>query len=197
MNDCFDELEKLLAKRKRVLFTQLSTHYNDREQQVSQTSQAVRNNLDSVHSLLSFTDEAMKETDPISFLLVSILISPTLQHSTRVVLILTLNGPWYDFVPVSFCKLLNKPADRMVKKTLEYKIFRRFYIALHAFLRNIDTLSPKSRKRDEKISADLPVFCFWPFYPTGIKIELEHAECNQRHDACKVLSSSPAVQKSN
>ena len=32
---------------------------------------------------------------------------------------LTLNGPWYDFVPVKICKLLNAPADRMVKKTLD------------------------------------------------------------------------------
>ena len=32
---------------------------------------------------------------------------------------LTLNGPWYDFVPVSFCKLQKPPAGRMVKKTVE------------------------------------------------------------------------------
>ena len=33
--------------------------------------------------------------------------------------ILTTNGPWYDFVPVKFCNLLDAPAGRMVKKTLE------------------------------------------------------------------------------
>ena len=31
----------------------------------------------------------------------------------------TLNGRWYDFEPVSFCKLLQTPADCMVEKTLE------------------------------------------------------------------------------
>ena len=44
---------------------------------------------------------------------------------------LTLNGPWYDFVPVSFCKLLNEPADRMVQKTLE----EEFQTILHSIAR--------------------------------------------------------------
>ena len=43
------------------------------------------------------------------------------KHSERswLVSLLTLNGPWYDFVPIRFCELLNAPVVRMVKKTLE------------------------------------------------------------------------------
>ena len=77
----------------------------------------------------------------------------------------------------------------MVKKTLD-QIFRRYYIiALHAFSRNIGMLSPKSRKRDQKIKKNsaqifrFSSFRLWPFYPTGIKIGskwpqhvLKHAE---------------------
>ena len=42
-------------------------------------------------------------------------------------------------------------------------IFRRFYVALHAISRNIDKMSPKSWKGDqksEKLSADFPFFQF-------------------------------------
>ena len=77
--------------------------------------------------------------------------------------VITLNGPWNDFVPVKFCKLLNAPADRMVEKTLKQDFFRRYYITLHTFSRNIDLMSQKSRKRDKKIkknSAYLPFFQF-------------------------------------
>ena len=34
----------------------------------------------------------------------------------------TINERWFDFVPASFCKLLKAPADRMVKKILQYEI---------------------------------------------------------------------------
>ena len=33
--------------------------------------------------------------------------------------LLSLNRPWYDFVAVSFCKLVKELAERMEKKTLE------------------------------------------------------------------------------
>ena len=68
---------------------------------------------------------------------------------------ITLDGPWCDFVPISLCKFLNAPADL---------IFRRYCIALHALSQNIDMMSPKSRKQDEKIkrklNADFPLFQF-------------------------------------
>ena len=67
-----------------------------------------------------------------------------------------------EFVLVIFCKLLKAPADRMVKKLLTH-VFRRYYEALHAFPRNFDLMSQKSRKRDQKIkklSADFRFFHF-------------------------------------
>ena len=34
-------------------------------------------------------------------------------HATFHLKVLTLDEPWYDLVPVSFCKFLKVPADRM------------------------------------------------------------------------------------
>ena len=48
---------------------------------------------------------------------------------------------WYDFVPVSFCKLLNEPAEG--KKKLLNK-------TLHAFSRNSDMMSPEIKKTGSK-----------------------------------------------
>ena len=49
------------------------------------------------------------------------------------------------------------------------------YRALHTFPRNIDLMSPKSRKRDKIFLMSAQIFrfsrfCLWPFDPTGIKI---------------------------
>ena len=46
----------------------------------------------------------------------NVLKQPTLDQRYE---LLTINGRRYDFVPVNFYKLLNAPANRMVKKTLE------------------------------------------------------------------------------
>ena len=35
-------------------------------------------------------------------------------------ILLTLNGPWYNFETVSWCKALKALADRMGKKTRDY-----------------------------------------------------------------------------
>ena len=43
------------------------------------------------------------------------------------------------------------------------RFFRRYYIALHAFSRIVDLMSPKSRERNQKIkklSGDFPFFLF-------------------------------------
>ena len=78
---------------------------------------------------------------------------------------------------------LNTPIDCKIEKPLEYdfqtvlhsiarrsrkhlnKIFRLFYMALHAFSRNNDMMSSKSRKRDQKIKNKMSanfLFCqFW------------------------------------
>ena len=64
---------------------------------------------------------------------------------------------WDVFRSVSVSKLLNEQADRCVQKILEYDIQTILhslivvYILLFAFSRNIDIVSPKSRKRDQKI----------------------------------------------
>ena len=84
---------------------------------------------------------------------------------------LTLNGPWYDFVPVSFSKLLNASIDRMVEKLLN-KIFRRYFIALHKImtwcLRNQENGTKKSKNWAHIFR--FSSFRLWPLYPTGINI---------------------------
>ena len=93
---------------------------------------------------------------------------------------------------VSFCKLLNAPADRMVKKLLN-RIFRH-YLALHAFSRNID-MSPKLRKRAQKSKNQhrfsVSVCChFIPLVSRlgqrGPSMFGNMLKRNQRHEACKV-----------
>ena len=71
------------------------------------------------------------------------------------------------FVPVSLSKLLSKPADRIVKKSL----FRQYYMALHAFSPNLDMLSPKSIKRKPKIKKNQRRFSFFLF---SIMVTLSH-----------------------
>ena len=55
----------------------------------------------------------------------------------------------FEFGIFSFFKLLNAPADCMVKKTLN-KIFRPYCVAFRGFSRNIDMVSSKSGLWDQK-----------------------------------------------
>ena len=83
-------------------------------------------------------------------------------------------------------------------------IFRRYYIALHAFPRNFDLMSPKSRKQDKKSKKIgcrfyvLPVSVYGHSIPlvsrlgqSGPRIFWIMLKCSQKHEACKVLAQSP------
>ena len=87
----------------------------------------------------------------------------------------------YQLVPANFW---THQLTVWLRKLLN-KTFRWYYIALHAFSRNIDFMSPKSRKRDQKpkkLSADAD-FPFWfvatlssHWYQDGIKILAQSPE---------------------
>ena len=62
-------------------------------------------------------------------------------------MLLTVNGPWYEFVPVSLFKLLNAPIDRMAEKNVEWYFQTKLHSIARLFTDN-DMMSPKSRKRN-------------------------------------------------
>ena len=76
---------------------------------------------------------------------------------------------WDVFVPVSFCKLLNEPAERMGKKTLE----EDFQAILHSiaclftqYWHVVSKIEKTGPKNQTKISADFPFFFQFPFMAT-------------------------------
>ena len=78
---------------------------------------------------------------------------------------------WDVYVPVSFCELLNEPADRMVEKTLE-KNFQAILISiaclfteyLHVVFK-IKKTGPKNQKNNEIKISVFPVFSCGHFIP--------------------------------
>ena len=95
-----------------------------------------------------------------------------------VVWLITLNGPWYDFVSVKFWKLLKAPADR------------------------ISEIMKRDQKIRTKLSADFPFFQFLflailsHWYQYWVKVTQRELKVGtywnaMRHEACKVLAQSP------
>ena len=73
------------------------------------------------------------------------------------------------------------------KRKLLNSIFRRYYKAFGVFSRNIDMMSPKSRKWEQKFKKNwVQIFHFssfrlWPFYPTGINIGSKRPQLLLKH----------------
>ena len=110
---------------------------------------------------------------------------------------------WDVYVPVSFCKLLNEPADRMVKKTHE----QDFQTILHSIaclfteywhvVSKIKKTGPKNQKYQRSFYV-FSVFVSGPFILLVSRLGQSDSsmfwnmlKCSQKHEPCKVLTQSP------
>ena len=77
------------------------------------------------------------------------------------------------------------------------------YIALHAFSRNIDMLSPKLKKRDQKIERKIsvfPVFLSGHFIPLVTKLGqsvLKHAEMQSKTRGVQNFGEAASLRRTS